>query len=93
MELTVQDLMKLVAPYALHKWKLVGTSLGLQSGHLEAIDQQYRGDPSLCYLSLFSRWKDGLELPFTWNAILDILMSPLVHETQLANFIIEKLTR
>lgn len=92
-ELTVAVLMEYVVPGASEKWQMVAVELGLEHGQIQAIEQQYRGDPNLCYLAIFSHWKDHLEIPFIWSTILTILKSPLVNKQSLAKLIIKKLTK
>ena len=91
-ELTTTDLMEMVAPYALSKWKMVGSSLQLCQ-QLEGIDVQYRGDCYECYQALFKLWEDIGQPPFKWNTILDILSKPHICKYSLVEHIVKKLTR
>ena len=91
-ELTITDLMEMVAPYALSKWKMVGSSLQLCQ-QLDGIASQYRGDCYECYQALFKTWEDIGQPPFNWNTILDILCKPHICKYSLVEHIVNKLTR
>ena len=84
--------MEMVAPYALNKWKMVGSSLQLCQ-RLDSIDSQYRGNCLECYQALFEIWEDIGQPPFKWNTILDILSKPHIHKYSLVEHIVKKLTR
>ena len=64
------------------KWKQVGTQMNLTPAKIDAIDQQYNGNPDDCYRKVFREWSPyGTQ---TWSQLLAILRTDHVAEMVLA---------
>ena len=88
------DLMNEVAAEIPSKWRVVGLRLGLDQGILDGIASISSGDTNLCYINVFSRWKNqnSTTYPYTWSTIVWALQAPAVGESRLAEKIKNKLT-
>ena len=64
------------------KWKRVGAQMNLTPAQIDAIDQQYKGNPDDCYRKVFRVWS-----PYetqTWSQLIEILRTDHVAEMVLA---------
>ena len=68
------------------KWKMIGLGLRLPHSDLEAMSSS----PQDCLERSMSKWLKRVDPPPTWQAIVDVLRSPLVNEHWLANYLEEK---
>lgn len=64
------------------KWRRVGIQMNLTSAQIDAIDQQYRGDPDDCYRKIYRKWSKYQTR--TWSQLIAILDTKHVGETELA---------
>lgn len=74
--------MNKVAVHIPFKWKRVGTQMSITPAQIDAIDQQYRGNPDDCYSCMFRMWS-----PYqtrTWAELIEILCTDQVCELELA---------
>ena len=69
------------------KWYIVGLKLGFTEGVLDGIktDLSCGGDPKRMFQKVLSNWSNQLPTQYNWSMLLQILASPSVGETQLAN--------
>ena len=88
------DLMNEVAAKIPGRWRDVGLQLGLDESVLQGITSINQGDTNLCYINVFTRWKNySTTHPYTWSAVVQALKAPSVGESRLADMIMNKLTR
>ena len=87
------DLMNEVAAKIPARWRDVGLQLGLDESVLQGITYISQGDTNLCYINVFTRWKNhSTTHPYTWSTMLQALKAPSVGESSLADTIEKKLT-
>uniref|UniRef100_A0A1X7STP1 Ubiquitin-like domain-containing protein n=1 Tax=Amphimedon queenslandica TaxID=400682 RepID=A0A1X7STP1_AMPQE len=80
-----RHLMNDVAAKAPEKWMVVGTMLDIHSSVLYSIDIQNKSNPMACYLAVFHHWQTSIDCPpFTWDTIVEVLESDVVHRHDLA---------
>ena len=88
------DLMNEVAAKIPSKWRDIGLQLGVDQDVLEGIAHIGQGDTNLCYINVFTRWKNhNLRThPYTWLTVVQALQTASVGKERLADEIANKLT-
>lgn len=89
--MTLQEFLDRVATNIPDKWKLFGIALGLEMNQVNAIGQQYLGDPQLCLAEVFNKRQSSG--PISWATIFTALCSPSVGYETLANEIEQTLNQ
>ena len=73
-----------VAAKAPDLWRNIGTMLDIHVSHLNSFNIQWLAKPTDCYLAVFDYWKANNCPPFTWETIVEVLESDVVHRCDLA---------
>ena len=84
---SLADLMNDVASVIPAKWRAVGIQLGLSADTLDSIQRDNAGKPQACLESfeqVLSIWKTHDPKPYTWSTIVDVLRTPAVGQSALA---------
>lgn len=87
-------LMNEVAAKIPSKWRGIGLQLGVDQGVLEGIAAISPGDTNLCYINVFTRWKNqnSPKCPYAWSTLVNALEALAVGECRLADEIRKNLT-
>ena len=90
----LSDLMDQIAVRMPNKWRDVGIALGLTINDLECFSIATMGDPSRCFSSVFTFWKDRMTRePYSWGTVVQALRAPAVGELRLAEQLENRLTK
>ena len=84
---SLADLMNDVASVIPAQWRAVGIQLGLSADTLDSIQRENAGKPRVCLESfeqVLTIWKRSGPKPNTWNTIVDVLRTPAVGQSALA---------
>lgn len=91
-EPSLDPFIKKVAKKIPHKWRIVGSSLGIGQDLLDAIEEKHAGLGKLgSFVEVFSYWRRQSKVPFTWKALTTSLEGSLVGERELAQQLREDL--
>ena len=91
-EPTLDPFIKRVAKKIPHKWRIVGSSLGIGQDLLDTIEEKHAGLGKLgSFVEVFSYWRRQPQVPFTWKALAASLESSIVNEHELAQQLREEL--
>ena len=72
------------------QWRSVGIQLGIHSGQLDGIKEESQGKLMRCFEYIFAKWEDAVTPSYTWSTIVNILLSPSVNKSDLAELLIKK---
>ena len=84
---SLADLMNDVASVIPAQWRAVGIQLGLSPDTLDSIQRENAGKPRVCLESfeqVLTIWKRHGPKLYTWNTIVDVLRTPAVGQSALA---------
>ena len=84
----LRDLMNELAARIPHKWREVGIQLIKE----EKLNCFTSPEPLHNFSSVFTTWKSETSSPYKWSTLIDVLKSPSVDETRLAEELMNKLT-
>ena len=73
----LKDLYQHITPRYAVDWKVIGTLLGLRSGTLEIIENDYHGKATRCCNAMFEKWLQ-MDLTASWSKLFAIIESPAV---------------
>ena len=88
-ELDIKNLTNELATVA-HKWFNIGIQLEIDYHVLKGFEQQHKDNPSRCLSEMLHCWLNGNgKSCVKWETIIEVLRSPSINETGLAEKIFE----
>lgn len=76
--------MNMVAVPVQDRWERVGEQLDIPDYELTAISRKQHGDALSCCREIFTKWKNRMTCPYTWETIIHVLETPAVDKADLA---------
>ena len=71
----LKDLYQYITPHYATDWKVIGTTLGLPAGDLNAIEAGYPINVKWCCNRMFENWLEK-DTTATWNKLFTAIESP-----------------
>lgn len=82
-EPTPQLLMNMVGTEVKNKWREIGSGLGVNKADLDSIQAEEAGKPEAiqhCMEHVFDKWHSAMTSEYTWQNLVNILVSAAVNE-------------
>jgi len=76
-------LLNLVGCNVKHKWREIGTGLGVKEADLTSIQAEEANKTDAtqrCMRRVFSKWESAMTSEYTWQNLANVLQSPVVNE-------------
>ena len=79
-----KDVQNKVAAKIPNKWRIFGTQLDIPQAILDSFEQK-NNDLLRRFTEVLVYWEKTQIHPFTWNTVINILMSPAIQEPRLVS--------
>jgi len=79
----MSSLMNLVGCNVKHKWREIGTGLGVKEADLTSIQAEEANKTDAtqsCMQCVFRNWESAMTSDYTWQNLANVLRSPVVNE-------------